>query len=86
MSQVELNHPNDPFGEMLVAFLRAHQQHLNGAEPPSSVKYSRSSKLDGWKVTFDDACGESATITVDTEEVLGWMWRKLGNLLSPSGY
>ncbi|WP_338924310.1 hypothetical protein V0M98_32375 (plasmid) [Pseudomonas silesiensis] len=86
MNQAELNQPVDSFGALLVAFLRANRIHLGGLEPPSSVTYSRNADLDCWVVAFRDSSYEPVSIHVDAEDVLGWMWLKLGNLLSPSGY
>lgn len=86
MNQAELNQPVDSFGVLLVAFLRANRIHLDGLEPPCSVAYSRNADLDCWVVSFRDSCDEPVSIHVDAEDVLGWIWLKLGNLLSPSGY
>jgi hypothetical protein len=86
MNQAELHQPVDSFGALLVAFLRANRLHLDGMEPPSSVTYSRNVDLDCWAVAFRDSCDEPVSVQIDHEDLLGWVWLKLGNLLSPSGY
>lgn len=59
------------FKTLLAAYLAAHTDYLPPADPGEDLSFER----DGleWKVSVRNG-GEVFVVTVDCEDLLGWLW------------